>query len=666
MPAEFDGHPMDVIAARRHVRLPRTRTTRTRAFLWYHDHAHGRTARTLYYGLVGTYLLARRPRGGARPAAGRVRRAAGHPRPRVQQGRLVPLRRERRPRLPRRHDPRQRRGRAADARRAADLPAPAPQRLQRALLRAAARAGPPDHADRERRRAARAAGRAAASPAPPRRADRARWSTSARFRPGSELVLQNEAGEATTNAVMRFDVVRGGGARRRDPQGPDAHARAAAGAQREPPLGPRAGYGQRRAVADRRPRVRPDARRRPAAARHARELWQWHNPSQPRPPDAPARDALPDRRAHTRRRAPGRAGLEGHDRRAAGRDGHGAAVVRAVHGPLRVPLPRPGARRQGDDAAAGGGRHEAPDRCCSAPALALVAAAPPARRGRGPRSTALDSLRSGTSRPSRSRPATRVTWTFAGTTQATTCVARAPNWSSVDARPPAGAAATFTFTAAGHLRFVCQFHQDTMRGDVIVGNAPRRRPRRRSASSRSPTTRRSPRPCSRSGGLDTTRRAARDVALDALGRRREAAVPRLRAVARSPCGFVRAGKRVRTQARHGRAQARSPSARACTAGRYRIDLRARDLAGNALARRATSRRHRPAERPRAAEPRPRRRRTPDVLRYHVLRREQRLPGDAGRGLPLLRRRPQPRGDHAAVPRLPRAHAAADRDARRAR
>ena len=39
------------------------------AFLWYHDHAHGRTARTLYYGLVGTYVLARRARGGARPAA---------------------------------------------------------------------------------------------------------------------------------------------------------------------------------------------------------------------------------------------------------------------------------------------------------------------------------------------------------------------------------------------------------------------------------------------------------------------------------------------------------------------------------------------------------------------------------------------------------------------
>ena len=27
------------------------------AYLWYHDHAHGRTARTLYYGLVASYLL---------------------------------------------------------------------------------------------------------------------------------------------------------------------------------------------------------------------------------------------------------------------------------------------------------------------------------------------------------------------------------------------------------------------------------------------------------------------------------------------------------------------------------------------------------------------------------------------------------------------------------
>ena len=56
----------------------------------------------------------RRARARARPAPGRVRRAAGHRRPLVQQGRLVPVRGERRPRVPRRHDPRQRRGHAAD------------------------------------------------------------------------------------------------------------------------------------------------------------------------------------------------------------------------------------------------------------------------------------------------------------------------------------------------------------------------------------------------------------------------------------------------------------------------------------------------------------------------------------------------------------------------
>ena len=56
VPAAHDGHPMDVI-------LPGNGfdyvypNDQDAAFLWYHDHAHGRTARTLYYGLVATYLL---------------------------------------------------------------------------------------------------------------------------------------------------------------------------------------------------------------------------------------------------------------------------------------------------------------------------------------------------------------------------------------------------------------------------------------------------------------------------------------------------------------------------------------------------------------------------------------------------------------------------------
>ena len=68
--------------------------------------------------------------------AGRLRRPADDPGPRVQRRRLVPLQARRRPRLPRRHDPGQRRGRAAHEGRAAAVPAALPQRLERARVRA--------------------------------------------------------------------------------------------------------------------------------------------------------------------------------------------------------------------------------------------------------------------------------------------------------------------------------------------------------------------------------------------------------------------------------------------------------------------------------------------------------------------------------------------------
>jgi spore coat protein A len=56
VPAAHDGHPMDVIAPGKSFDYTYP-NEQDAAFLWYHDHAHGRTARTLYYGLVGTYLL---------------------------------------------------------------------------------------------------------------------------------------------------------------------------------------------------------------------------------------------------------------------------------------------------------------------------------------------------------------------------------------------------------------------------------------------------------------------------------------------------------------------------------------------------------------------------------------------------------------------------------
>jgi FtsP/CotA-like multicopper oxidase with cupredoxin domain len=56
VPAGSDGHPMDVIPPGDsfEYRYPNHQDA---ASLWYHDHAHGRTAHTLYYGLLAMYVL---------------------------------------------------------------------------------------------------------------------------------------------------------------------------------------------------------------------------------------------------------------------------------------------------------------------------------------------------------------------------------------------------------------------------------------------------------------------------------------------------------------------------------------------------------------------------------------------------------------------------------
>src|SRR5215207_10013643 len=56
VPAEHDGHPMDVIPAGGSFdyHYPNDQDAAT---LWYHDHAHGRTSKTLYYGLLAMYVL---------------------------------------------------------------------------------------------------------------------------------------------------------------------------------------------------------------------------------------------------------------------------------------------------------------------------------------------------------------------------------------------------------------------------------------------------------------------------------------------------------------------------------------------------------------------------------------------------------------------------------
>jgi spore coat protein A len=56
VPAKHDGHPMDLIEPGTALtyRYPNEQDAAT---LWYHDHAHGHTARSIHYGMAAFYLL---------------------------------------------------------------------------------------------------------------------------------------------------------------------------------------------------------------------------------------------------------------------------------------------------------------------------------------------------------------------------------------------------------------------------------------------------------------------------------------------------------------------------------------------------------------------------------------------------------------------------------
>jgi spore coat protein A, manganese oxidase len=277
VPARFDGHPMDVIApgGSFDYSYPNDQDA---AFLWYHDHAHGRTARTLYYGLVAAYLLGDEreeqldlPRDEydvpliladhAFNKDGSLRyeenvdlgfrgdtllvNGAVSPRMRVHR-RLYRLRflnasnaRSYELRLGRGHTMHQV---ASDG-----------GLLARVVKRSSVTIHPAERVEL--------------------------LVDFRRFRPGSQIVLVNAAGEETTRAVMRFDVERGGGSEdARIPRGrmrtieslpePSASRRwdltlqAAGGVQWQ--LNSR-GFGP----------TRVDVRTRLGTS----ELWQWHNPS---------------------------------------------------------------------------------------------------------------------------------------------------------------------------------------------------------------------------------------------------------------------------------------------------------------------------------------------------------------------------------------------------
>jgi plastocyanin len=173
------------------------------------------------------------------------------------------------------------------------------------------------------------------------------------------------------------------------------------------------------------------------------------------------------------------------------------------------------------------------------------------------------------------QPGDTVTWTFEGTTLAHNVQSASANWSF---QSPIGAPAPpFTsapFTASGRYTFVCQVHQDTMVGAVIVGEPPP------PPLSEQPFT-------NDSGDLSVFETGAFDAAgptLADVSVRRSGSGARVRFTvserSRVSARFVRDGRTVKTAQVTAAGTAELIVRKGLRAGRYRIVLRAEDLAGN--------------------------------------------------------------------------------------
>lgn len=174
----------------------------------------------------------------------------------------------------------------------------------------------------------------------------------------------------------------------------------------------------------------------------------------------------------------------------------------------------------------------------------------------------------------------RVTWTFeAG--QPHNLVPTTPNWGDfrIDTgKPPAPE--SFDFTAEGIYRYVCEIHSTTMTGEVVVGSPPPPPP---------PPLSEQPFPNDSAittgsyelGGVDTTRPALRNVDVQRSAKRKRVRVGfRVSEQSVVTVKLMRRGKTVRTKRANASRRGRVTFTR-LKAGRYRIRLSARDVAGNA-------------------------------------------------------------------------------------
>ena len=173
-----------------------------------------------------------------------------------------------------------------------------------------------------------------------------------------------------------------------------------------------------------------------------------------------------------------------------------------------------------------------------------------------------------------------VTWTFAGTAVPHNVQSEGSNWSlstPIGIAPPP---ASHRFTAKGTYTFLCQVHPATMRGTVTVtdedGTPPPPPPPPPPSEQPFPNDQSPP------SVLEIT-----DEDRPSLNRVRAARIRRgvrvrfrLSEPARVTIKVKRGRRTVKTKRVNARKGTRSATVRGLRAGRYRIEVRARDLAGN--------------------------------------------------------------------------------------
>jgi plastocyanin len=175
------------------------------------------------------------------------------------------------------------------------------------------------------------------------------------------------------------------------------------------------------------------------------------------------------------------------------------------------------------------------------------------------------------------QPGEKVTWTFAGTTQAHNVQSAANDWGTRVAVVPEDF--TWTFPTAGTFRVVCQVHPDTMYGDVRVADVPPPPPPPPPLSAQPFVNDvAAPVPAETAVALDTTRPALASLS---VARRSHGARVRFKVSEQSviDVGVTRGGRLVKSVAVRG-SGARGVTVAGLPAGRYVVRLRATDVAGN--------------------------------------------------------------------------------------